>query len=264
MAAVSLFVSLGGISYAAVQINSTRQIANGVIQSADLANNAVTSATIGKGQVKAGDIAPNQVTADKIANGAVSTTDLARASLTGANIAADTVTGANVDESSLGPVPQAAKADRAGEAERAKQAEGAERAQTAGNADTVNGLGVRTFRLEGNATNAATERILLDNLGGMRLTGDCVSDDVDFFVINVSGESATLVHSQSAPGQPDSHFAGPMPPGGGEQLSASPYDDNTTGVLTFKTASTVVTATYSMNEDASEPRCSITGTVVGG
>lgn len=75
---VAIFLALGGISYAATNLEP----------------NSVRSKHIKDGQVRTGDVA----------------NDTTQHALTGADVAADTLTGADIDESSLGTVPSAGDA----------------------------------------------------------------------------------------------------------------------------------------------------------
>lgn len=93
----ALFIALGGSAWATHKIGS-KEIKSGAVTSAKLKNGAVTSA--------------------KLKNGAVTTP----------KIGPSAVTGAQVDESTLGQVPSAARADQA------EQATRAETAASAGNA----------------------------------------------------------------------------------------------------------------------------------
>jgi hypothetical protein len=85
LAAVALFVALGGGAYAALK----------------LPKNSVKSATIKNGQVKAADLAKNAVTSTKIKNGAVSGAKIADGSVAGADIGDGQVGGAKLADGSV-------------------------------------------------------------------------------------------------------------------------------------------------------------------
>jgi hypothetical protein len=85
LAAVALFVALGGGAYAALK----------------LPKNSVKSATIKNGQVKAADLAKNAVTSKKIKNGAVSGAKIADGSVSGADIGDGQVGGAKLADGSV-------------------------------------------------------------------------------------------------------------------------------------------------------------------
>jgi hypothetical protein len=85
---VALFVSIGGVGYAAATIG-TDDIENGAVTTNKLGGNAVTSPKIGNGQVGGVDIGGQAVTGPKVQN--------------------NSLTGDDVDEATLGPVPNATR-----------------------------------------------------------------------------------------------------------------------------------------------------------
>ena len=93
IALLALFVSIGGVGYAASKID-TDQIKSQAVTTEKLAKNAVTSQKLAKLAVKTG----------KLADGSV----------TGQKVQADSLTGDNIDESTLGQVPDAAGLDGKG------------------------------------------------------------------------------------------------------------------------------------------------------
>jgi hypothetical protein len=143
MATVAVFLSLGGGAYAIA---------------------------LAKNNVKSRHIAPNAVRSPDIKNGAVR----------GVDVRTDSITGANVLESTLGPIPRAARADTAATADRAASAAAADSAGsansalTAGDAGTVGGLTVRRFNLR-QPTPTPPQTVL--ELGGLRLTMSCTPTD---------------------------------------------------------------------------------------
>jgi len=110
---VALFVSLGGISYAAATIGSA-QIKNNSVQSKDIRNDNIRGKDIRTGTLGSSDVK------DK--------------SLKGVDIKDQSLTGADILSSSLSKVPAANNADHAGTAGHANTA------NTAGNAGTVGGV----------------------------------------------------------------------------------------------------------------------------
>lgn len=93
IALIALFVSIGGVGYAASKIGTN-----------DLKNGAVTSKKLDKNAVKTKKIHDQAVKTDKIADGAVNSLKVEDNSLTGNDI----------DESTLAQVPSAANADTLG------------------------------------------------------------------------------------------------------------------------------------------------------
>lgn len=95
VALVALFLSIGGVGYAASQIGTN-----------DIKNNAVTTKKLHKQAVATSKIKKQAVTTGKLADGAVNSQKVLDNSLTGGDI----------DESTLGQVPDAANLDGNGPA----------------------------------------------------------------------------------------------------------------------------------------------------
>lgn len=85
LAAIALFVALGGGAYAV-----------------SLGRNVVTARSIVNGAVKTGKIRDGAVTSAKLADGSVNGNKVADRSLTGGNIAPGTITGQNILDGSVG------------------------------------------------------------------------------------------------------------------------------------------------------------------
>jgi hypothetical protein len=121
---LALFVAVGGAgAFAAGQLApksvGERQLRHGAVTAEKLRKNAVIAPKIMALAVKQGKLANGAVSAAKLEDGAVGTEKLAAGAVGTHNIADDAVTGGKVDESSLGQVPSAAKADFAAAAESA-------------------------------------------------------------------------------------------------------------------------------------------------
>jgi hypothetical protein len=93
IALVALFVSLGGVTYAAATIG-TRQIENGAVTTAKLRNGAVSGAKLRKGAVTVTKIGRGAVRGDKIAREGVTARELQRGAVAGAALA-DAAVGAS-------------------------------------------------------------------------------------------------------------------------------------------------------------------------
>src|SRR5689334_11890017 len=82
VAALALFLVLGGSSYAAVTLGpgsvGSREIANHSVQSEDLARGAVTMMKIEPNAVTASRIAPNAVNSDDVEDGSLIAADFHR------------------------------------------------------------------------------------------------------------------------------------------------------------------------------------------
>lgn len=121
---LALFLALGGAgALAAGQLApksvGARQLRPGAVTADKIRKNAVTAPKIKALAVKSGKLASGAVDTGKLANAAVSADKLGGGAVTTEKIAAGAVTGAQVDESSLGQVPSAVKADFATSAESA-------------------------------------------------------------------------------------------------------------------------------------------------
>jgi hypothetical protein len=79
------------------------------VATAKLKNNAVTTGKIAAGAVTNEKLADNAVTLTKIADSSINSAKVLDGSLSGKDVAANSLTGANINESTLGPVPDAAK-----------------------------------------------------------------------------------------------------------------------------------------------------------
>lgn len=124
VATLALFVAVGGAgAYAAGQLApksvGERQLRPGAVTAEKLRKNAVIAPKIKALAVKQGKIANGAVSGAKLANGAVSGDKLADGVVTNSKLADGAVTGDKVDESSLGQVPSAARADFAANADSA-------------------------------------------------------------------------------------------------------------------------------------------------
>lgn len=121
---IALFVAISGAgAYAASQLPEKsvgeRQLRPGAVTASKLRKNAVTAPKIKALAVKQGKIANGAVSVAKLGDGAVGSGKLASGAVVTDKIAGGAVTGEKVDESSLGQVPSAAKADFASSAESA-------------------------------------------------------------------------------------------------------------------------------------------------
>jgi hypothetical protein len=95
IALVALFVSLGGVTYAAATIG-TNQIKNGAVTNAKLRNGAVSGSKLRNGAVGRTKIARGAVRGDRIAREAVTARELARGSVNGAVLADNAVSNAKL------------------------------------------------------------------------------------------------------------------------------------------------------------------------
>ena len=154
IACVALFVSLGGVGYAA---------ATGSIDSREIKNNTIR----GK------DVRNNGLSGRDIANASLSGADVKNGRLLGVDIENESLTGADLDERTLSEVPAA-------------------RAATfAGSAATLGGVRVVPFSYRSDATAAQPVRA---SVGGLEVRAGCAGGDVDLLLINRSGAAALLTY----------------------------------------------------------------------
>ena len=120
VAMIALFVSIGGVGYAASKIG-TNDIENKAVTKPKIDKQAVTTNRIADQAVKAkkladqavttDKIADQAVTTDKIADQAVTTGKIANDAVTGDQVLNDSLTGDDINESTLGTVPSATNAN---------------------------------------------------------------------------------------------------------------------------------------------------------
>lgn len=144
----------------------------------------------------------NVVDSGDIRNGAVSTRDIKNNSVRSQDIRNGTVRGTDVNESSLGKVPSAARADTAGTANTATNAQNAFNAVNAGfavaaaSATAVGGIQMQPITLD-IPDDSGFGPVLFQ---GIELSGDCGGGDFNVDARNGSGQEATLRVSGSADG----------------------------------------------------------------
>ena len=142
-------------------------------------NNTVDSGDLRRGAVKNSDIARGAVTGSKIRNGAVTGSKIQNGTITGAKLANDTVTGAQINESTLGTIPRAERANTAGTAESANTA------GTAGNANTVGGHAANSLV---RVAFAGADSDALVGESGTALSTAITAPSAGFLVINAGSD----------------------------------------------------------------------------
>jgi hypothetical protein len=118
MAALALFISIGGGAYAATNLpansvgssqlkNSAvtnKKLGNGAVGTSKLSNGAVTGAKLKGGAVTAAKIGTGAVVSSKLASGAVTTNQLADSAVTSAKLANAAVTSGKVANDAIGEI----------------------------------------------------------------------------------------------------------------------------------------------------------------
>jgi hypothetical protein len=178
---VSLFASLGGVSYG---------VATGFIDSREIKNNTVRTRDLRNNDIRTRDLRNNEVRGLDIRNSTVR----------GRDVALNTLTGDDVDESRLEKVPSATAADSAASAQTAATAASAQTAAsaasalTAGSAQTLNGLRVLPVR---HRSGNVTGQTVLD-ADGLQLVVNCAGGDEDLLARTTVAGSEIAVVSDDA------------------------------------------------------------------
>jgi hypothetical protein len=179
---IALFVSLGGIGYAATRIG-TKQLKNGAVTGKKLARNSVTSAKIKSGNVGNSDLATNSVSTSKIRNGAIIAGKLAAGSVLSDKLANGAVTGAKLADGAVTAGKLAG-----GSVTSAAIAPGAIGATQIADGQVVKGSGTLMNR-ETTLTNGQTDQPILTFPGLGTLQADCTAGVSLLKFANTSGTS---------------------------------------------------------------------------
>jgi hypothetical protein len=145
-------------------------------------SNTVDSGDLKRGAVKNSDIARSAVTGSKIRNGTITGSKIQNGTITGAKLANDTVTGALINESTLGTVPRADRANTAGTAERANTA------GTASTAENANAVGGHAANSLVRVASAGADGVVLDGVSGTALSTAIAAPSAGFLVINAGSD----------------------------------------------------------------------------
>ena len=146
--ALLLALSTGGAwaaSKLAPKSVGERQLRPGAVTASKLRKNAVTSPKIAAEAVTEGKIAQGAVDSSRLAAGAVGPFQLSGGAVITEKLANDSVTGEKVNESTLGQVPSAAKAESATTAESANPVAFA-KVSASGALDSANSKGISSVK----------------------------------------------------------------------------------------------------------------------
>lgn len=223
IASVSLFVSLGGVSYG---------VATNSIDSREIKNNSVRTKDLRNNDVRSGDIR----------SGAVASSDIKN----------DGVTGTDVLESSLAKVPSAGTADNAG------TAGSADTAGTAQNADTVDGVNAARMFFRAPDGTGPTEVL---NLGGLVIHADCTpGDNVDAVVTTTVSDSVLYSASIDAFFDAVDNTESEADFDVGETVELATDDASQVGSFRYVTQSgSVVTGSWTAEDDFPGTTCMFAG-----
>jgi hypothetical protein len=179
---IALFVSLGGIGYAATRVG-TKQIKNGAVTGKKLGRNSVTSTKIKAGAVGNSDLATNSVSTSKIRNNAIISGKLANSSVLSDKLADRAVTTGKLGDGAVTAGKLAANSVTGTAI--APNAVGA--AQIA-DGQVVEGSGTLMNR-ETTLTNGSTDQPILTFPGLGTLQADCAAGVATLEFVNTSGTS---------------------------------------------------------------------------
>jgi hypothetical protein len=196
VATLALFVAVGGAgAYAANQLAprsvGQRQLRPGAVTAEKLRKNSVIAPKIKALAVKQGKIANGAVSAAKLANGAVGGDKLGDGTVTNGKLADGAVTGDKVDESSLGQVPSAARADFATDAESANPAVFA-RVTAEGKVDGSFSKGISSANVTKKASGVYCIDVPGFNARGAQATGEVNVLDVVVVQVKVNPTSSCV------------------------------------------------------------------------
>ena len=147
-------------------------------------SNTVDSGDLRRGAVKNADIARAAVTGSKIRNDAITGSKIQNGTITGAKLANDTVTGALINESTLGTVPRAERANTAGTAEHANTASTAENANTVGGHAANSLVRVASAGADGDVLVGVDDTVV----SGTALSTEIAAPSTGFLVINAGSD----------------------------------------------------------------------------
>ena len=234
IACAALFVSLGGVTYAATQIG-TRQIANGAVTgvkihrgavgSKRLANGAVTNAKLARGAVSGDRIADGGVAGSKLAEGSVTTGKLGELSVTTGKLADRAVTTGKLGDASVTTGKLADNAVTTGKlADSAvtttKLADASVTSAKISPGAAVTGLGqLRSTRLLLSDGQSGVNLMFFAGLGS--LEGACVSGIATTAFHNLSGTAINLEDTGVNNGSPDVAFTDRNAPSDGQTVPAT-------------------------------------------
>jgi hypothetical protein len=257
---VSLFVALGGSSYAAIKIGS-RNLKTGAVGTRAIKNNTVRGKDLRNGSATGRDLKNETVTGDDLKDGTVSTGD----------VGSDTLTGADIDEYTLGEVLRAGSARSAESAElaiTARHATTADIATTAGDAVTVGGRHVRQFYYHFCTGGPDSETLPPIPINGVQFAVSCDSNAPNFDATNVSGGEGTFAVDGFDFGTSTAFHQAtywPASPAGGSAQDVTPGGATKgRGTATMSTGGDVVTLDFAYIGDPTPGTlgCQVWGTVV--
>jgi hypothetical protein len=234
IALVALFVSLGGVSYG---------VATGSIDSREIKDNTIRSRDIRNNTVRSIDIRNNEVRGRDIRNSTIS----------GRKVALNTLTGADINESTLGKVPQAARADTA------------MAASTAVTATSIGGLSLRKLFAK-QATGTAAVEILRGE--GFTVRAGCSGvGGISLQIDGLPGGPATNVTVEGGQSTGDIFESDPdLQPGDNIDLLGGGQGGAGTAVVATSAGNvtTILYGAQDANAFAGEAVCAVRGTVVAG
>jgi hypothetical protein len=210
---IALFVSLGGIGYAATRIG-TKQIKNGAVTGKKLARNSVTGSKIRARAVGNSDLAANSVSTGKIRNNAIIAGKLANSSVLSGTLADGAVTAGKLAPNSVTGTAIAANAINA-----TQIADG----------QVVEGSGTLMNR-ETTLTNGSNDQPILTFPGLGTLQADCAAGVATLEFANTSGTSIDVRQWGVINGAPDTATIDSNNPMNGQVIQQSTAPNGIAGI----------------------------------
>jgi len=219
---IALFVSLGGIGYAATRIG-TKQIKNGAVTGKKLARNSVTSPKIKAGGVGNSDLATNSVSTSKIRDNAIIAGKLATSSVLSDKLADGAVTAGKLGNGAVTAGKLAANSVTG-----TAIAPGAISATQIADGQVVKGSGTLMNR-ETTLTNGSADQPILTFPGLGTLQADCAAGVANLEFANTSGTSID-VRMWGVISGPDTATVDSLNPMNGQVVSQSTGPQGIAGI----------------------------------
>jgi hypothetical protein len=220
---IALFVSLGGIGYAATRIG-TKQIKNGAVTGKKLARNSVTTTKIKSGGVGNSDLATNSISTSKIRNGAIIAGKLGTSSVLSDKLADGAVTSGKLGNGAVTAGKLAANSVSG-----AAIAPGSIGATQIADGQVVKGSGTLMNR-ETTLTNGQADQPILTFTGLGTLQADCTAGVANLEFANTSGTSIDVRQWGVINGAPDTATIDSNNPSNGQVIQQSTAPNGIAGI----------------------------------
>lgn len=221
IASIALFVSLGGVTYAAATIGTKQlktgavtraKIKNRAVSASKLANNAVVTEKLATGAVTPTKLRTGAVTAGKLADGAIQTSNLQNGAVTESKLGSGAVS-----ESKIGGGAVTSGKLGAGAVGTAAVADGAITAGKLAAGAAVVGRGTQEFNREQIATGQSATLFTFTGLG--QIQASCAAGVATTSFTNSSGTAVNVQAAGVENGAPDAPFVERSNPSSGATVT---------------------------------------------